>query len=150
MSISALQAAKVACEASGWKLTNLQLQKILYMAHMVFAGRHHGAMLIDDDRFEAWDYGPVSPSVYHYVSSFGPRPIENIFRRVEDPHEGEEVSVIREAVKSLGHLPAFRLVNITHAGIGAWNANYKPGVYNSPIPQEDIVKEYVARYNNAR
>ncbi|MDL4864689.1 Panacea domain-containing protein [Halomonas elongata] len=149
MSISALQAAKVACEASGWKLSNLQLQKILYIAHMVFAGRQNGERLISGDEFEAWSYGPVLPSVYHYVSAFGARPVGNVFRRIESPAEGEEVKIIRDAVKSLGDTPPFRLVEFTHRPGGAWDKNYYNGLMGIHIPHDDICAEYKTRFPDA-
>lgn len=148
MSISALQAAKVACESSGWKLSNLQLQKILYIAHMVYAGRNEGSKLIDDDDFEAWSYGPVLPTVYRYVSSFGARPVGNIFRRVDDPGEGEETKIIQDAVRSLGGLPPFRLVSFTHRPGGAWDKNYFHGQMGIRIPHRDICDEYRERFVN--
>ena len=54
---------------SGWSLSNLQLQKILFMADMNFVGQGKGR-LIDED-FEAWDYGPVLPSLYRECKPFG-------------------------------------------------------------------------------
>ena len=77
MGVTAMQAAKRACEASGWKLSNLQLQKILYLSQMVYAGKYNGARLIDDHDFDAWDYGPVLPAVYRRVSSFGSRTLSS-------------------------------------------------------------------------
>lgn len=150
MSISALQAAKVACESSDWTLSNLQLQKILYIAHMVFAGRHDGAVLIGDDDFEAWSYGPVLPDVYRYVSSFGSRPVGNIFRRIEDPEEGEETQIIKDAVQSLGKVPPFKLVSFTHRPGGAWDKNYFHGQIGIHIPHRDICEEYRERFVNAQ
>ena len=73
MAVTALQAVKHTCEASGWRVTNLQLQKILYIAHMVYAGKNNGKRLIADDDFEAWDYGPVLSGLYHRISVFGTR-----------------------------------------------------------------------------
>ena len=36
MSIDVLQAAKYLAQKSGWDLTHLELQKMIYLAHMVF------------------------------------------------------------------------------------------------------------------
>src|SRR5690554_2036795 len=101
MGVTALQAAKRACEASGWKLTNLQLQKILYIAQMVYAGKNSGKRLITGDDFEAWDYGPVLPSLYHRVSAFGSGSIKNIFHGVEDIVDKDTAGFIEKATKEL-------------------------------------------------
>jgi hypothetical protein len=66
MSESSSTAARYACRMSGWSLTNLKLQKILYIARMVFVGRTKDQLLIDE-AFKAWDFGPVLPSLYHRV-----------------------------------------------------------------------------------
>ena len=40
MSVHVLQAAKFAAGRSGWTLSNLALQKIIYVAHMLHLGTH--------------------------------------------------------------------------------------------------------------
>jgi uncharacterized phage-associated protein len=78
MTASVFSAAHRICERSGWRLTNLSLQKILYIAQMVYMGEHAGARLIDTE-FEAWAFGPVSSPLYHKVRAFGAGAIENVF-----------------------------------------------------------------------
>ncbi|SUW69031.1 Panacea domain-containing protein [Bordetella avium] len=112
MSVTALEAAKYACRASDWTLTNLQLQKILYIAHMIHLGRT-GRPLIHDEMFEAWDYGPVLPSVYRRASSFGADTVKDVFHSVQDLEpflDSEEMDTLNEAVDKLRNVPAFRLV----------------------------------------
>ena len=82
MSISVSAAAKRLCERSGWSLTNLKLQKLLYISHMFHLGKT-GEPLVNG-HFEAWDYGPVSPFLYHKVKVFGSSPVENIFHSTPD------------------------------------------------------------------
>jgi uncharacterized phage-associated protein len=57
----------------GKPLTNMKLQKLLYFAQ----GHSYGLRdkrLIEDD-CQAWQYGPVYPSVYRAFSCFGAGPI---------------------------------------------------------------------------
>src|SRR3569623_1823287 len=70
--------ARFICEAGDWNVTNLQLQKIMYLAQMLYMGEHAGERLVDT-YFEAWDYGPVSPPLYRKVRGFGAGPIEDVF-----------------------------------------------------------------------
>lgn len=148
MPISAMQAAKAACQASNWTLSNLQLHKILYIAHMIYAGRNNGRRLIGGEDFEAWDYGPVLSSVYHHASGFGSGNILNIFNHVPDGDpNAPEYQAIREAVNNLSELPPFQLVDITHAKNSAWDRLYVPG-QNVPLDQDSIISEYNARYGN--
>lgn len=150
MAISAMQAAKLACEASGWTLSNLQLHKILYLAHMVYSGEHDGEPLIGDERFQAWDYGPVLPSVYRYASSYGSSKIQNIFNHVPPvDFRTEEYQTIVNAVESLGNMEPFQLVDITHEPDSAWANSYIPGAKFVPIDQGEILNEYQRRFEGA-
>lgn len=145
MGVTALQAAKHACEASGWTLTNLQLQKILYLAHMIYVGRHDNP-LVADEAFEAWNYGPVLPSVYHTVSAFGSGPIKNIFRSVPSIDGGEIASLIEDTVERFAPMPPFKLVELTHDDRSAWSRHYSSDLRGVQIPKSSIREEYRNRF----
>lgn len=141
MSVPAMAAAKYLAKKSGWSLSNLEIQKILYIAHMFHLGRH-GAPLIDE-RFEAWDYGPVQPGVYHKLKIFGRDPVKNIFHGIpEVPDGSDELKTLKEAFDSLHKAGPARLIHVTHRRGGAWERNYEPGKRNRPIPAKDMVAEF--------
>lgn len=144
MAIPALQAARTACELSDWSLSNLELNKILYMAHMVYMGTHDGEPLVDEN-FQAWDYGPVLPSVYHKAKTFGGDAVKNVFHAYKPLSEGEEYDILKQAVDSLSKVSSGRLVAITHWKNGAWYKNYEKGAQNVSIDNADIMKEFEAR-----
>ncbi len=145
MTVNAAAAAKYLARLSNWKLSNLQLQKILYLADLYHTGTH-GRRLLDED-FEAWDYGPVLPSVYHLCKYRGSKPVpEEAFLFVEDLDEaGEEAASLRKAWESLGRRPASDLVRITHWCGGAWHRRYQPGARGIRITTEDMKQEWQAR-----
>jgi len=60
-------------ESEGRAITPLQLTKLVYLAHGWHLGLT-GKPLLDESP-EAWQYGPVLPSVYHEFKSFGNEPI---------------------------------------------------------------------------
>jgi uncharacterized phage-associated protein len=64
MAVHPLIAAKKVCERRTWGVSNLEINKILYFAHMLFLGRHGLDSPLVEEMFQAWDYGPVLPSVY--------------------------------------------------------------------------------------
>lgn len=140
----ALQAAKHACRASGWSISNLQLQKILYFAHMIYMGRT-GQPLIDDESFEAWTYGPVLPSAYRFVSGFGSRPIADVFGTVFDSGDQDQKECIEAAVHRLGGVEPFRLVKMLHDERSAWQ-QYFDGKHNQVIPNSAVRDEYQRRF----
>ena len=140
MSISIMSAAATACNTRDWRLSNLELQKLLYLAHMKFIGTHGGAPLIRED-FEAWKFGPVVSRLYHRVSKFGDGPISDVFnvnRNLALP----EHQTIKDAVNQFRDKTPGELVELTHRPGGAWDSYYMPRVSHIRIPNAAILTEY--------
>lgn len=151
MSISVLSAAKYIGELSDWAKTNLELQKIIYIAHMIHLGQKDGPLI--NEKFEAWVFGPVVSDLYHRAKIYGADPVKNIFindisiEKDNDLSESEILSMTYDMTKNFS---SSRLIAITHWKEGAWAKNYQPGNPNAIIPDEDILDEYnkrVARAN---
>lgn len=144
MSVSALSAARTICELRDWNVSNLALQKILYIAQMIHLGQHHEPLIVE--HFEAWEYGPVVPEVYHRAKGFGNEPVRNVFHWIADVDEGKlEHASLAEAVRITKDLSPSRLVGITHWQKGAWYRSYRDGARGTVIPNELIAEEYRAR-----
>ena len=143
--ISPLSAAKTLCEAMGWGVSNLSMQKILYFSNMICLGQSKGANHLVSGLFEAWDYGPVLPSVYHTAKVFGSGFVGNVFHGVSSAPEGIEKEAIKLAANLLKDKKPGELVAITHWEDGAWAKNYRPGLRGIVIPDQDILEEYNRR-----
>jgi uncharacterized phage-associated protein len=143
MTVPVLAAAKRLGERSGWSLSNLEMQKLLYLAHMYCLGGR-GRPLIDG-HFEAWDYGPVHPVLYHRAKIFGKSPVENIFHSVSDLNTEPDIDLLDQAVEQLAHAPPSRLVAITHWDGGAWAKHYRAGGRHIVIPNTAIRQEFMDR-----
>ena len=146
MTINVLQAAKHLCKESNWSLTNLQVQKILYICHVLYYGEEKKPLI--EGEFQAWDYGPVHPDLYHFLKNYGADPIPKLaFNKVEDPkytnHE-KQLKMIYDGAKTFGADSGPKLVAMTHWDKGAWKNKYIPGVKHISILKEDILKEYNA------
>ena len=148
MTVPVLSAAKRLCEKSDWTLTNLHVQKLLYIAHMFYMGQNEGEPLVTG-HFEAWAFGPVHPKVYHAAKVCGSDPVEPyVFQSDESLEDGSmRVKYLDEAVEKL---PLNQLVTITHWKKGAWRKNYRSYMRNIIIPNLDILEEYRERENVAR
>jgi uncharacterized phage-associated protein len=144
MPLTAMRASRLICEHGSWKVTNLSLQKILYIAQMLFMGENAGSRLIETD-FEAWDYGPVSPEVYRRVRMFGANPIHDVFFFEPNSNDGLRESYLHNVCTHLAGKKAAELVAITHWKDGAWAKNYHPGALGIGISDADIVDEYRRR-----
>lgn len=154
MSIPVLAAAKVVCQIKEWKATNLEVQKLIYMTHMILLGSSKGKTKLVEEPFEAWDYGPVLPSLYHTLKVFraGAIPKDDIFSSfdgVEIPASGTEVTMLKDAVEALRDRTSAELVADTHEEDGAWQKNYSPGVRGRVISDKDIIGEYRERAERA-
>ena len=148
MSIDILQAGKLVAARSGWTLTNLSLQKIIYIAHMFHLGTYDDTLVSGD--FEAWDLGPVHPDLYHHVKRFGAGPVTSIRTTMPSTGRENEISTLSEAFDVLGRKTPGQLVAITHWSKGAWAKNYVRGIRSRIIPRSDIVNEYHARRESRR
>ncbi|AUQ51101.1 putative phage-associated protein [Phaeobacter inhibens] len=147
MTVRIDDAAQHLCAKSDWKLSNLQLQKIIYMADMNFVGKY-GERLVNED-FEAWDYGPVLPSLYHKCKAFGAKSVPPVFwgaDDISDTREGEMLDLAWERLKSLS--PG-QLVETTHSDLGAWVRRYAPGAKQIKILSQDMIDEYDRRSDHA-
>ena len=148
--IDALEAGKALCKMSNWSMTSLQLQKVLYYAHMFYLGASKGKSLLKED-FQAWEYGPVLPSLYHHVKRFGNKPIREyaFFWQNDIPEDSAEYKCLLEMYLATKEISSSKMVRISHWEEGAWYETYKPGERDVVIPREAILKEYRARHESA-
>lgn len=147
MAINVLQAAKQVCKLSNWELTNLELQKILYICHMLFMGQTKKPLIRGE--FQAWDYGPVHPKLYDYLKCFGADSIpKSHFSDIEDLDKTfyeKEIKILDMVSMKFPHPSGPKLIKITHWGDGAWNKKYKYGTRSITIEDSDILEEYNRR-----
>ena len=151
MPISSIRAGKTLGELSNWSMTNLGMQKILYFAHMFHLGCENKKPLIDEqETFEAWDYGPVLPKLYHRIKMFGNSSIpEAAFYMAGDiDTNGSEYGWLDLLYTSMKDEEPYKLVDMTHWEEGAWRKRYDTGIRNTPIPNDLILEEFHARKDN--
>lgn len=58
------------------KITNLQLQKILFLMAAEYQREEANYPFSEGEKFEAWGYGPVMPEVYQEYKGYESAPIE--------------------------------------------------------------------------
>ena len=99
-------------------LTPMKLQKLMYFAHG-WCLALSGVPLIDD-KFEAWDYGPVLPDVYHAFKHFRGNPVTQISPRGAADLPAEAKPLITKILKQYGHLSGLTLSDMTHKEHSPW------------------------------
>ena len=137
--------SKTVCKISGWNLTHLKLQKVLYILQMYHLGRFGSPLFFGS--FEAWDYGPVEPNLYRVLCGFGSDPLpEWAFLEYETiADEDKNLAFIEEVLSVILCRGVSFLVAFTHDELGAWRKVYKRGEKHTPITNEDIIEEYGRR-----
>ncbi|MBA4038875.1 MAG: hypothetical protein C0468_00835, partial [Planctomyces sp.] len=76
-------------------ISPMKLQKVLYFAHGWHLALTDKPLL--DEQVEAWQWGPVIPSIYHEFKWFGPNPIaEARYCTIEMKKDGSTGFQLRE------------------------------------------------------
>lgn len=145
MAIHPLTAAKWVCVERDWGATNLEINKTLYIAQLAFLGRNGGVEPLVSEHFQAWDYGPVLPTVYHRAKAFGNGPVQDVFHSFPAKDDSLECKIICETVAGLRDKTPGELVAITHWEDGAWAKHYRSGAKGIVIPNSEIFREYQLR-----
>lgn len=138
--MSALIAARTLGELSGWRQTNLEMQKVLYIAHMLHLGRTGEPLFAD--RFEAWDFGPVIPSLYRRLRQFGGGIVTSVSAPAIFAFGTSHAFAVDDAFTMTQHMSAGQLVTFAHRPGGAWEKAYRPGERGCAISPNDIIKEW--------
>jgi uncharacterized phage-associated protein len=140
MAASIMQVAKTLGRLSNWSLSNLEMQKIAFIAEMLHLGREDTPLINED--WQAWSYGPVQPDLYHRAKIFGADPVRDIFvEPILAPH-GSRSRAVHDAFNLMQNLTPGQMINITHQPGGAWATNYRQGSKNKIIPKPAIRAEY--------
>lgn len=133
-------------------ISNLKLQKILYLIQAYFLTNKKGHIPCFDERIEAWDFGPVVPEAYNEYKQYGSSDIptfktylmfdeDNIWnvKRVEfndNVIKDEDKVLIDKVIDNFSDYSATDLVTLTHKQ-SPWIDAYTPYRKNE-IPIEAI------------
>ena len=141
-------------QGRGIKISNLALQKLLYFAHGIYLTKTKRPLV--SGYFEAWQYGPVHPSVYRAFKESGSAAIQ-MRASAQDPLTGKKRDILlpaEEDVKDLvaevvwryGKLSPGRLVDLSHAKGSPWDVvvdKARTGVaFGMRIPDNVIIDRF--------
>jgi uncharacterized phage-associated protein len=115
-------------EAEGVPVSPMKLQKLLFFIHADFLVKRCHALIKQE--FEAWDHGPVIPSVYAEFKRFKNEPISSRAKSF-DPIQavsttascklgGSDLRLVRELYEFYKNLSAFELSRRSHDFDGVW------------------------------
>lgn len=130
----------IADKDKGKKLTNMQLQKLVFIAHGYCLVFLKGESLYSEDT-HAWQWGPVVPPLYKslrkYGSNFVDKPIE-----AEDSLNAEDIkySIVEAVYKSYRHYSGSELSSLTHQKDTPWSITWERDKFG--IISNDIISKH--------
>ncbi len=140
-------------------ISPLKLQKLVYISHGWHMALSSGDLLVDDEFAEAWQFGPVFPSLYHEFKDFGSGSINrkaqdlrfmgggadfDIFIPEIPMSDERSINLLDRIWTVYGKFAATQLSFLTHAKGTPWHQVWSahPGMRNMHIPNELIRKHY--------
>ena len=140
-------------QQSGSPVDPMKLQKLVYFAH----GWHlavYGRPLINE-RVEAWQYGPVVPTIYHEVKTHGSGPIDfPIFAFDGQLHEppqvpdtdSETMALLNRVWEVYGRYSSVDLSRMSHDARGPWHKTWHEDAGQGTVRGVDIPDERIQSY----
>lgn len=115
-------------------LSNLSLNQLVYYAKVESLRAGEGPLF--SDGVEAWEWGPVEPSVCHAFKRYGSGRITVPSGPV--PSDAHAVRVVDVTFSKCGQMTAFDLAGLSHREGSAWKSAFTPGA-SVPITDADIL-----------
>jgi len=135
-------------DRQGLSVTPMQLQKLVYFANGWHMEINSGQPLVGSS-FEAWQFGPVMPELYHEFKRYGSQRITgraiNIFggaawaANLLPPQN----TLIAEIVNIYGRLSGPKMSQLTHKTGTPWSLTWNGGLGSgNDIPNNIILAEF--------
>lgn len=128
-------------ERDGVRLTNMQLQKLVYIAHgwsLALLGKP-----LFYNNVHAWEWGPVIPKLYKPLRKYGAGQVTDPVPSEEPSVEpgSPEMSVVEGVWKAYGNFSGPQLSAITHKEGTPWSETWSTDKYGI-IPPDLIADHY--------
>jgi uncharacterized phage-associated protein len=127
-------------------LTPMQLLKLVFISHGWQLGLH-GRPLVGEDA-EAWQYGPVIPSIYHAYKRYGGNFITENPDVDRSQFDHTERKTLDQVWKGYGHRSGVSLSSLTHEKNSPWEVTVRECGLGSVIPN-DLIEDYYRRKADA-
>lgn len=125
------------CIDDGHPIINLQLQKILYFIQKYYIQTKKSNGIFPED-FEAWQFGPVIPSIYYKYSGYGALSID--MREEGSTLDREDQAIVDPIIDEKRAMDPKELVNETHKPGGAWDQVYQGGKGIHQVINKDLIR----------
>lgn len=139
-SISVANAFLERAKEAGKTLTNMQVQKLVYLAHGYNLALNNGPITFDS--VQAWQWGPVIPPLYNKLKQFGAGEVQGpIASDCEPiPRDSKDAEVIDAVWNAFGGFGAATLSRITHEDNSPWDQTWREMPYG--VISDDRIAAY--------
>lgn len=136
--------------ARGETISPMKLQKLVYYAHGWYAGYTDRPLI--NEAVEAWQYGPVIPSIYHEFKRFGSGCITGKafeydalgVREAAVPSDPDVRAFLQNVYNSYSKYSGVQLSEMTHAAGTPWDVTWAAakGMRGVDIPFATICEHF--------
>lgn len=132
--------------ADGRRVTLMQIIKLVYLADgwaLALLGKP-----LSKHSPQAWQYGPVFPTVYKAFKRFGSGAITDAASdpatgvEVSEEFASDEISLIEQVVDSYGKYHAFKLSEMMHQPRTPWTVTFEKSGPYAEIPIQLIAEHF--------
>lgn len=119
---------------TGTSITPMKLLKLVYLANGWHLGIFGNPLFTEP--IQAWQYGPVIPSVYHAFKIYGGNDISQTSPNKDESITDEDKKLLLAVWDKYKHLTAWQLSELTHQDNTPWSEAWNTG--NNSISPESI------------
>lgn len=128
-------------------LTPMKLIKLTYIAYGWYLALSEGKSLVNE-KPQAWDLGPVIPSLYHNLKKYGGKRVtEPVLIQKNEVILDDDAYFLDFIWDRYGKYDGIHLSAITHTQGTPWSITYPKG-YNLQIPDDLIRNHYQDKLNH--
>ena len=118
----------------------LQIIKLTYLCHGWMLGLYQEPL--SEQLVEAWQYGPVIPSVYHAIKRYGKEPVYTPLTPKSETFDYREIDLIHQVYEGYKDFSGVELSRLTHANGTPWHKVWHEQGKNSVIPNKLIQEHF--------
>lgn len=127
-------------ETQGKQLTNMQLQKLVFIAQGYFLAIHGTPLHLHNTH--AWQWGPVIPKLYKSLQKYGSDFVTELLQSDDEiAPNSKEAEVINAVLENYGHYTGGQLSALTHRPNTPWSETWNKKQF-SVIDLDLIAKHY--------
>lgn len=128
-------------QEQGRKLTNMQLQKLVFLAQGYSLALRRDQPLFTHD-IHAWQWGPVVPVLYKKLQGYGSGFVEEPIQSPDSIEPASpEMEIIRGVWEGFGRFSGHQLSELTHRPGTPWHVTWDREKF-AKIPQDLIARYY--------